>query len=175
MSFHLAPVVQKVDNAIHRINQYPVDSVQFVVSNTFPVDSVIHPSTNRRADLLNLFGIKISLKTGPMTYTQENIRIIRSCLDDINGPISSYNSNPLFHFSFLSSGPYITINLKIILSQVKGGVSFHTGTASLVGLAIMCYRARYFTLKDCSQPFNFSKILTQNLKRNCDAFPASND
>ena len=34
----LAPVVRKVDNAIHRINHYPVDSmVRFV--NTYPLDS----------------------------------------------------------------------------------------------------------------------------------------
>ena len=34
----LAPVVQKVDNAIHRINNYPVDSVVYFV-NTYPLDS----------------------------------------------------------------------------------------------------------------------------------------
>ena len=31
-------VVQKVDNAIHRINHYPVDSVVCFV-NTYPLDS----------------------------------------------------------------------------------------------------------------------------------------
>ena len=33
-----APVVGKVDNAIHRINHYPVDSVVCFV-NTYPLDS----------------------------------------------------------------------------------------------------------------------------------------
>ena len=32
------PVVQKLDNAIHRINHYPVDSVVCFV-NTYPLDS----------------------------------------------------------------------------------------------------------------------------------------
>ena len=35
---NLAPVVQKVDNAIHRINLYPADSaIGFL--NTYPLDS----------------------------------------------------------------------------------------------------------------------------------------
>ena len=34
----LAPVVQRLDNAIHRINRYPVDSVVCFV-NTYPLDS----------------------------------------------------------------------------------------------------------------------------------------
>ena len=34
----LARVIRKVDNAIHRINQYPVDSVVCFV-NTYPLDS----------------------------------------------------------------------------------------------------------------------------------------
>ena len=34
----LAPVVQKVDNAIHRINHYPLDiAIGFTI--TYPVDS----------------------------------------------------------------------------------------------------------------------------------------
>ena len=33
-----APVVPKVDNAIHRINRYPVDSVVCFV-NTYPLDT----------------------------------------------------------------------------------------------------------------------------------------
>ena len=33
-----APVVQKVDNAIHRINHYPADSVVCFVK-TYPLDS----------------------------------------------------------------------------------------------------------------------------------------
>ena len=34
----LAPVVQRLDNAIHRINHYPVDSVVCFV-DTYPLDS----------------------------------------------------------------------------------------------------------------------------------------
>ena len=35
---HLAPVVQKVDNVIHRINHYPLDSaISFPI--TYPLDS----------------------------------------------------------------------------------------------------------------------------------------
>ena len=34
----LAPVVQKVDNAIHRINDYPLDSA-IGFPNTYPLDS----------------------------------------------------------------------------------------------------------------------------------------
>ena len=34
----LASVVQRVDNAIHRINHYPVDSV-VCFANTYPLDS----------------------------------------------------------------------------------------------------------------------------------------
>ena len=33
-----APVVQRLDNAIHRINHYPADSVVCFV-NTYPLDS----------------------------------------------------------------------------------------------------------------------------------------
>ena len=41
-----APAVQKLDNAIHRINLYPVDrSIGF--ANTYPVDSAIHLMNNR--------------------------------------------------------------------------------------------------------------------------------
>ena len=42
----LGPVVQRLDNAIHRINYYPADSVVCFV-NTYPLDSVIQPSYNR--------------------------------------------------------------------------------------------------------------------------------
>ena len=35
---HLAPVVQKVDNAIQRINLYPLDSA-IGFPNTYPLDS----------------------------------------------------------------------------------------------------------------------------------------
>ena len=41
----LAPVDQKVDNAIHRINRYPADSMVSFVS-TYPLDSVIQPLNN---------------------------------------------------------------------------------------------------------------------------------
>ena len=34
----MGPVVQRLDNAIHRINHYPVDSVVCFV-NTYPLDS----------------------------------------------------------------------------------------------------------------------------------------
>ena len=34
----LAPVVQRLDNAIHRINHYPADSVVCFV-NAYPLDS----------------------------------------------------------------------------------------------------------------------------------------
>ena len=35
---HQAPVVQRLDNAIHRINHYPADSLVCFV-NTYPLDS----------------------------------------------------------------------------------------------------------------------------------------
>ena len=34
---NLTPVVRKVDDAIHRINHYPVDSLVYFV-NTYPLD-----------------------------------------------------------------------------------------------------------------------------------------
>jgi len=37
---YLAPVVQKVDNAIHRINLYPLDRD---IPNIYPLDIVIFP------------------------------------------------------------------------------------------------------------------------------------
>ena len=37
-SVHLAPVVEKVDSAIHRINHYPLDSA-IGFTNTYPRDS----------------------------------------------------------------------------------------------------------------------------------------
>ena len=41
----LAPVVQTVDNAIHRINHYPLDiAIGFAI--TYPVDSAIHRLNN---------------------------------------------------------------------------------------------------------------------------------
>ena len=44
-----APVVQKLDNAIHRINRYPVDKCWQNKPRyplIFPVDSVVHLSNN---------------------------------------------------------------------------------------------------------------------------------
>ena len=47
----MAPVVRKVDNAIHRINHYPVDSAVCYVKTyplaIYPLDSVIQRSNNR--------------------------------------------------------------------------------------------------------------------------------
>ena len=40
-SIHEARVVEKVDNAIHRINYYPVDSMVYFV-NTHPLDSDLY-------------------------------------------------------------------------------------------------------------------------------------
>ena len=39
INIFLAPVVQKVDNTIHRINHYPLDSPIIGFPNTYPVDS----------------------------------------------------------------------------------------------------------------------------------------
>ena len=46
-----APVVQRLDNAIHRINHYPADSVVFLLTFIhwiviYPADSVIQPLNN---------------------------------------------------------------------------------------------------------------------------------
>ena len=45
-SHHLAPVVQTLDSAIHRINHYPGDSV-IDFRNTYPLDSAIQRLNNR--------------------------------------------------------------------------------------------------------------------------------
>ena len=57
----LVPVVQKMDNAIYRINHYPVDSA-VCIFNTYPLecdlsgmDSVIH--------LLNNWALNVSSRT----------------------------------------------------------------------------------------------------------------
>ena len=53
----MAPVVQTLYNAIHRINHYPVDSVVCFV-NTYPVDSdlsggsVTQPLNNRAQQII---------------------------------------------------------------------------------------------------------------------------
>ena len=39
INIFLAPVVQKVDNTIHRINHYPLDSAIIGFPNTYVVDS----------------------------------------------------------------------------------------------------------------------------------------
>ena len=39
-----APVVQRLDNAIQRINHYPVERVGWIA--IYPVDSVIQPLNN---------------------------------------------------------------------------------------------------------------------------------
>ena len=49
MQVILARVVQRMDNAIHRINHCPEDSVVCFV-NTYPLDSVIQPLNNRALD-----------------------------------------------------------------------------------------------------------------------------
>ena len=41
----LAPVVQKVDSAIHQINHYPANNTLNFV-NTYPLDSAIHLLNN---------------------------------------------------------------------------------------------------------------------------------
>ena len=46
MASDQALIVLKEDNAIHRINHYPVDSVVCFV-NTYPLDSVIQPLNNQ--------------------------------------------------------------------------------------------------------------------------------
>ena len=43
----------KVDNAIHRINHYPVNSVVFFV-NTYPLDSDLSGGSNNRAQMFPL-------------------------------------------------------------------------------------------------------------------------
>ena len=45
----LAPVVQKINSAIHRINLYPGDNV-IGFSNTYPVNSAIQLLNNRALD-----------------------------------------------------------------------------------------------------------------------------
>ena len=79
----LAQVVRKMamDNAIHRINHYPVDSVVCFVNNyplhaIYPVDSVIQPLNNRGLKYnifcisFNLHGHATHLLTTVMKYQQ---------------------------------------------------------------------------------------------------------
>ena len=64
-SMHLAPVVQRVDNAIHWINRYRVHTSEYVLSTLirwmviYPLDSIIRP--------LNYL---------PLQYFQENHSVI---------------------------------------------------------------------------------------------------
>ena len=53
--YKLAPVVQRLDNAIQRINHYPVDKTLVLLEQNkprypwiviYPVDSVVHLSNN---------------------------------------------------------------------------------------------------------------------------------
>ena len=60
----LAPVVQTLDSAIHRINHYPVDSV-IGFRNTYPLDSNIYPvdSAIQRLNNSGYSGFSLSSKT----------------------------------------------------------------------------------------------------------------
>ena len=68
----MAPVVQKVDNAIHQINHYPVDSASLTLIRwtvIYPVDSAIQ--------LLNNWGQKCTT----LNYRQkvvENLLLINT-------------------------------------------------------------------------------------------------
>ena len=77
-----APIVQRLDNAIHRINHYPADSVVCFV-NTSPLDSVIQPLNNRAQDdkeirvaLLTLFLGALSKFTRGHFWTPQQQRKI---------------------------------------------------------------------------------------------------
>ena len=81
--FVLAPVVQKVDNAIHQINLYSLDSsIHFL--NTcihwimiYPVDTAIHLLNNRdleEQDLLHSYPPCIVLKNKMLFYPNKPIR-----------------------------------------------------------------------------------------------------
>ena len=71
-SVHQAPVVQKVDSAIHRINQYPADKrvrnncvICWIV--IYPSDSAIHLLNNRgqfftQKEMTMLFVMRCSMK-----------------------------------------------------------------------------------------------------------------
>ena len=81
--FVLAPVVQKVDNAIHQINLYPVDSAIHFPNTCihwimiYPVDSAIHLLNNRdleEQDLLHSYLPCIVLKNEMLFYPNKPIR-----------------------------------------------------------------------------------------------------
>ena len=44
ISFFQAPIIQKMDSAIHRIKSYPVDNIRWLA--IYPVDSAIHHLNN---------------------------------------------------------------------------------------------------------------------------------
>ena len=64
-----APAVKKMENAIHRINHYPVDSA-IGFANTYPVDSAIHLMNNwvwiPNFKPLNWFRISLQEKKNPV-------------------------------------------------------------------------------------------------------------
>ena len=58
---NLVPVVQRVDNAIRRINHYPVGSVAFLPTlihwiAIYPEDSVVHALNNLALNVFRLRG-----------------------------------------------------------------------------------------------------------------------
>ena len=56
---NLARVVQKVDNAVHRLNHYPADSAVCFV-NTYPMDSIIRLSDFSHYPRRDTLGTKVS-------------------------------------------------------------------------------------------------------------------
>ena len=104
-----APVVEKVNSGIHRINQYTVDNtIGFV--NTYPLDSDLSggsrypPFEQPRWDLCYRFivNIQVSLSEGTLVYfasylarslRQSPIEIYLAALYNLY--IASVNSNPL--------------------------------------------------------------------------------
>ena len=64
---YLAPVLQRLDNAIHRINRYPADhsvnktnrAIRWIV--IYPVDSVIQPLDNWGQEFYILTWIQVSI------------------------------------------------------------------------------------------------------------------
>ena len=74
-----APVVQRLDNAIHRINHYPADSVVCFV-NTYPLDSVIRPLNNRALSIFfsQLCSLFIFSSTY-MLFASWEVCIVKNC------------------------------------------------------------------------------------------------
>ena len=52
---YLVPVVRKVDNAIHRINHYPEDSITIPRIVIYPLDNAIQPLNNRGLDWIVMY------------------------------------------------------------------------------------------------------------------------